>query len=676
MLKQVQKLLKDKNYSEAECICESINSFQYEDEIDLKMNNLKSAIYRHNNNCVLSNKYLNAYSAMKNHALNDYDSDRILRLINEYYAEKSTNSFVKVIEWHIEHLRYVECGILLSHFLKGGKQLPENVVQSLEKETTLLSFSKYLSSRTGLFTIEDGATDDSSCALNSFYKDLLKDIGWIEHAFESEIGYGDDKPWILFATKGWLESEFVKNKKCLNMFYRHYEDLQGLTHFYALFVGDYFSFLNNRYNFNISCKSFVNTSVDFTILLPVRNSIKYLEKTIQTCKNIVYSGTYEILISDNSTDKTDEILDLISKANDSHIRYIKTPCDLPLARSFEYGYLSALGNYIISLGSDDGVMPNALDYLKQAFSRHNVDIVMSPLASYFWETYPYKEKTNELCFSSCNKYHENFLDMAKYRSGYAINQIYYLWLPMMYMTTCVSKKMIFEIIEKTGKFEMGYSQDVYTGIANALINEKILYINYPIVVAGNSDIGTGVNCSSKDDFKQRIKQYKSFNSSFETLNIVSPDFSKIEKILNYSTVFLSFSEFLKIEALVYENSHKLALNKNQLIEAYLSDPTNEFDKKESRLVVKQLTEVLNMRTCIRQGFFKKMLLSAKKNIKRSKIIRFLWNRARKNFRNDTSYNPFLYEIESIDARTTITKIEKSDIVAAVNYVNKYVFKEK
>ena len=72
-----------------------------------------------------------------------------------------------------------------------------------------------------------------------------------------------------------------------------------------------------------------------------------------------------MLISDNSDYENNDVQKCVELFNDKRIRYVKPPNQLPLTKSFEFAYLSCRGKYILSIGSDDALMPCAMETLEK-----------------------------------------------------------------------------------------------------------------------------------------------------------------------------------------------------------------------------------------------------------------------------------------------------------------------
>ncbi|MEL7658915.1 MAG: glycosyltransferase, partial [Bacillota bacterium] len=172
------------------------------------------------------------------------------------------------------------------------------------------------------------------------------------------------KPIILFGNSDFLMgiNENLKVRKRLEMYYRHYEKLP-IRQMDCLLLGFYFTSLSHLWGYDVEKEFKQHPQYDFTVIIPVRNSVKYLRETIETCLDQDYSGTYEVLISDNGWHQDVDIHRIIDEVNDDRVRYIKAPFDLNLPKSFEFAYLNSRGKYLISIGADDGLLRNALTFV-------------------------------------------------------------------------------------------------------------------------------------------------------------------------------------------------------------------------------------------------------------------------------------------------------------------------
>lgn len=111
-----------------------------------------------------------------------------------------------------------------------------------------------------------------------------------------------------------------------------------------------------------------------SIVVPVYNVEKYLDKCIQSVVDQTYSNLEIILVDDGSPDNCPAICDEWAK-KDSRIRVIhKANGGLSDARN--YGIDAAKGDYIMFVDSDDYLSINICTYLCKLVENHNADFAV------------------------------------------------------------------------------------------------------------------------------------------------------------------------------------------------------------------------------------------------------------------------------------------------------------
>lgn len=109
-----------------------------------------------------------------------------------------------------------------------------------------------------------------------------------------------------------------------------------------------------------------------TIIVPVYNVEKYLNKCIESIANQSYKEIEIILVDDGATDNSGNICDEWKK-KDSRITVIhKKNGGLSSARNA--GLDKANGKYVCFIDSDDWVEPDFIEVLFKSIERHNADI--------------------------------------------------------------------------------------------------------------------------------------------------------------------------------------------------------------------------------------------------------------------------------------------------------------
>lgn len=283
-------------------------------------------------------------------------------------------------------------------------------------------------------------------------------------------------------------------------------------------VGSYLSYISNIYDYDVRADLEAEPEVDFSIVVPARNSAKTLRYTLQTCLNQQYTGSYEIVVSDNSTEGNTEVHDLCQELDDPRIRYVKAPHDLTLPRSFEFGYLQARGEFILSIGSDDGILPWALGVLKNVINRFpNEEIIQWERGFYAW---PGFNGGQENMFQIPRKYEKGKINVyfettVSIFDQVAENQQQIYLMPLLYINSGFRRCYLKTMLKKTGKLLDGCNQDLQTGIINCCINKRILKIAYPFTIAGMSSNSIGYVVSAvankegeMDEARQELRQWE------------------------------------------------------------------------------------------------------------------------------------------------------------------------
>lgn len=110
-----------------------------------------------------------------------------------------------------------------------------------------------------------------------------------------------------------------------------------------------------------------------SIIVPVYNVEKYLDKCITSLQNQTYQDVEILLIDDGSTDKSGDICEHYAEQDSRIIVYHKENGGLSDARN--YGIQKAKGQYVAFVDSDDYVHHQMFDILLQNMEGQQADIV-------------------------------------------------------------------------------------------------------------------------------------------------------------------------------------------------------------------------------------------------------------------------------------------------------------
>lgn len=110
-----------------------------------------------------------------------------------------------------------------------------------------------------------------------------------------------------------------------------------------------------------------------SIILPVYNSEKFLEKCIESILKQTYQNFELIIINDGSTDNSKTICEKFATAHKNVKFFNKKNSGVSAARN--YGLSKAKGDYICFIDSDDYIEKNYLEILLKTIIENNADIV-------------------------------------------------------------------------------------------------------------------------------------------------------------------------------------------------------------------------------------------------------------------------------------------------------------
>ena len=111
---------------------------------------------------------------------------------------------------------------------------------------------------------------------------------------------------------------------------------------------------------------------DISIIVPIYNAEKYLNKCIDSLINQTKKELEFILVNDGSTDDTEKI---IKSYKDERIKYFKNK-NQGIGKTRNFGIEKSTGKYIMFLDSDDYLEEDACEKLFQKASKDKLDLVI------------------------------------------------------------------------------------------------------------------------------------------------------------------------------------------------------------------------------------------------------------------------------------------------------------
>lgn len=203
---------------------------------------------------------------------------------------------------------------------------------------------------------------------------------------------------------------------------------------------------------------------DVSIIVPVYNVKKYIERCVNSLINQTFTNIEIILVDDGSTDGSELICDKYAE-KDSRIRVVhKTNGGLSDARNT--GMNLALGRYILFVDSDDYIDKNAIQKLLTVANKYNAEIVEAKAIA--------KSEEGELdSFASINIEENKIYDGVEYALARIKNHCFYAAAPFKLYNLNFLKKH--ELKFKYGRLH----EDELWNPQVILRAKKIVFIDYP-----------------------------------------------------------------------------------------------------------------------------------------------------------------------------------------------------
>lgn len=222
-----------------------------------------------------------------------------------------------------------------------------------------------------------------------------------------------------------------------------------------------------------------------SVVIPTRERADTLIHTLKTVTSQTYDNL-EIIVSDNaSEDCTKEIVTAI---NDSRIIYTNTGKRVGMSENWEHGLSLVTGDYVMFLGDDDGLLPNACVDIAELLMTTGTKAIIWSKPDYTW---PSVARLPNRLSMKCG------YDLVELRGDILLKEVSagrtsYGRLPVIY-SGFVSVAAIDEIKSKTNDFFQCVTPDVYSGIVLAHEIKTYLYSLRPFSINGGSQHSNGLS---------------------------------------------------------------------------------------------------------------------------------------------------------------------------------------
>ncbi len=238
----------------------------------------------------------------------------------------------------------------------------------------------------------------------------------------------------------------------------------------------------------------------FSIVIPTYNRQDLVTYAIESVIQQTFDD-YEIIVCDNfSTDNTAMV---VGQFKDSRIKYIRTPQHFVIADNWEYSRTQAEGELILMLSDDDALVSTALAHFYQEFKQHNSEFMFVNVAEYRDNGFLGPE--------------QNILDCPPFSGSSRILQAEETINPLFSFANmhynmhpsafAFSRTLANTVANRAGRFFQTNGVEYFAWPVAAVLSNKIVYIDSPLVVLGRTKKSWGVNLVFCNPGKKKIKTF-------------------------------------------------------------------------------------------------------------------------------------------------------------------------
>lgn len=249
----------------------------------------------------------------------------------------------------------------------------------------------------------------------------------------------------------------------------------------------------------------------FSIIIPIYNCEKYLDRMLTSILNQTYQIFEIILIDDGSTDNSSVICDRYSKKFSNIFTIHKKNEGVSKARN--EGINKSSGKYICFFDCDDYIDNGYLEYANNIFNNNNIELLISG----FYSEIETKKGNSFDEIKSIEKCYNNKKELKK--------DLVFLWDKHM-LYNVWNKVYLSKIIKENNirfpNYDFGedmYFNQEYLSKINKLYNSDKCFYHY--IKERDNSLTSKYN---KDLFNIRVREYYDFNNYFKKEGIAYKDY--------------------------------------------------------------------------------------------------------------------------------------------------------
>ena len=225
-----------------------------------------------------------------------------------------------------------------------------------------------------------------------------------------------------------------------------------------------------------------------SIVVPALSRPDTLRHALATMVCQPIDADCEFIVQNNGGNP--DIAEMVEGLKDTRFRHFASDTVLTMTDNWEAALGHASGEYVTFIGDDDGLMPYGCATATDILASRKIDLLSWRPYSYHWPNYYHPAFRNrllaEIDLASSVRRVSSRRELARIFAF----QAHYSYLPMIY-NSFVRRSVIDRMRAIGGRYFIGLSPDVASGIANAALTDSFVRLSRPLGMSGISSHSTG-----------------------------------------------------------------------------------------------------------------------------------------------------------------------------------------
>jgi glycosyltransferase involved in cell wall biosynthesis len=198
----------------------------------------------------------------------------------------------------------------------------------------------------------------------------------------------------------------------------------------------------------------------------------------------------EIIVQNNGDD--DATRRLVGDIGDARVRHRSSDSVLAMGDNWEAALDACRGEWIIFIGDDDGLLPDACETMSALDGLDDYELVTWTPFIYLWPQYDDERRRNRIEAEVDSAFRLRPVASEDFLVRFYRFEEHYSRLPMIY-NSFVRRSLIDRVRARHGRYFLGSLADVTSGIVNASACDVFVRSTRPLSISGVSRHSTGHN---------------------------------------------------------------------------------------------------------------------------------------------------------------------------------------